>query len=267
MERYQRHKHPLGDSTTDGDCHRHDNSHCPAGHTEQGRHGSQNCRKDDAVDSIFTRIQYMLKQGGKAALEAIVETLKNEAADQLNGLNIDWDEFATDSAEQQKLLDLLNPMLQQNNIEVYTLNDLQTLWSDIGERGRRAAAGGGSGAACYIAVEAVLVKATKGKSLKPANRHAVGLFLATACGIAAAEVPVPDPDDDSSDDDGRSNTPRETPPSDTTPTTIAPPTTTTVPPPTTAPPFDPAGCHTWFELTRTCVKIDEKDGMATITRH
>lgn len=101
--------------------------------------GSQDCRTNDAVDSIFTRIQHLIKQGGRAALEAVVETLRNEAADQLDDLDIDWDDFATDPDEQQNLLNLLNPVLEQNNVEVYTLNDLQTLWSDIGERGRRAA--------------------------------------------------------------------------------------------------------------------------------
>lgn len=77
---------------------------------------------------------------------------------------------------------------------------------------------------------------------------------------------MPDPDDDSSDtqsacqpwpscrtakptDGDGSSTPRESAT------------------PTTQPPFDPADCHTWFELTRICVKIDEKDGMATITYH
>ncbi|WP_419854338.1 hypothetical protein [Candidatus Poriferisodalis sp.] len=245
---YQRHRHPLGSGTTDTECHHHENSHCPAGHTEHGGHGSQDCRKNDPVDNIFTRVQHLLKQGGKAALKAVAETLRNEAADQLE--SIDWDRFETDPVEASKLLELLNPVLRRQNIEVYTLDDLQTLWSDIGRGGR----GGAGAVACDIGVEAGLAKLTKGKSLKKSVRKAVRTVVVAVCGGVTALAPVPDPDDDSGDDSSTPQTPA--------PTTTQPPAPTT-----TQPPFDHTDCHTWLEAIRACIKIDERDGRATITYH
>ena len=206
-----------------------------------------------ALDKALKQAGSLIATGTKAALKAAVEALKDEVED----LDIDWDRFGTDPVEASKLLELLNPVLEQSNLDVrvYTLNDLQTLWSDIGERGRAAAAGGTGAVACYIGVEAVLVKATKGKSLKAANRHAVAGLLSAVCGGLTPQVPVPDPSDDSSDDDGSSTPQTPTP-------TTQPPTPTT-----TQPPFDSADCHTWLEAIRTCIKIDERDGMVTITRH
>ncbi|MDE0133895.1 MAG: hypothetical protein OXH86_06845 [Acidimicrobiaceae bacterium] len=192
----RRHKHGLG-----GTCHRVDVSHCPAGHTEQGGHGSQDCRKNDVPDNVFTRIQHLLQQGGKAALDAVVETLKNEAADQLAGLDIDWENFGTDGDEQQKLLNVLNPVLKQNNIETYTIDDVKSLWADIDWYGR---AGAGA-AACGAAVDATMAKLTKGRSLKPKARAAVKRSIEAACGIGAASVPVPDNDGTGDDDDSESD--------------------------------------------------------------
>ncbi|MYH74648.1 MAG: hypothetical protein F4155_07600 [Acidimicrobiales bacterium] len=197
LEVVQRHRHPLGDSTTDGDCHRHDISHCPAGQTETGGHGSQDCREDDSPDTIFTRIQHLFELNGKAVLDAVIETLRNEAADQLTGLDIDWENFATDGDAQQKLLDMLNPVLKQNNIEVYTINDMKNLWADIGRYGRAGAAG----AACYAAVEATMAKLTKGKSLKKEARHAAAAMASAVCAVGPELVPVPETNDDSSGDD------------------------------------------------------------------
>ncbi|WP_419854336.1 hypothetical protein [Candidatus Poriferisodalis sp.] len=275
------------------DCHR--KSDAPAGH------GHAPITASDPVGDALKRAGSLIATGTKAALKAAVEALRNEAADQLE--SIDWDRFETDPVEASKLLELLNPVLEQSNLDVrvYTLNDLQTLWSDIGEQGRAAAATGAGGAACYVAVEAILVKVTKGKSLKPGNRHAVGLFLGAACAIGAEQVPVPDPDgdgssddgssdddasdDDSSDDgDGDGDDSSETQPTcqpwpncrtakprdgggSSTPQTPAPTTTQPPAPATTQPPFDHTDCHTWLEAIRACIKIDERDGRATITYH
>ncbi|MDE0133893.1 MAG: hypothetical protein OXH86_06855 [Acidimicrobiaceae bacterium] len=128
------------------------------------------------------------------------ETLKNEAADQVAGLDIDWENFGTDGDEQQKLLDVLNPVLQQNNIEIYTIDDITSLWTDIGKAGR----GGAVAVGCYAAVEAALAKVTKGKSLKKASRHAAAGVASGVCGGVATYMPVPDTggDDDDSDDGG-----------------------------------------------------------------
>ena len=84
-ETYQRHKHPLGDSTTDGACHRHDNSHCPAGDTEQGGHGSQDCRKNDEGGASLTdelrRAVGLFRVGTAKAVEAARAVLNKIAED------------------------------------------------------------------------------------------------------------------------------------------------------------------------------------------
>ncbi|MXX43554.1 MAG: hypothetical protein F4190_04880 [Acidimicrobiales bacterium] len=76
LEIARRHRHPLGDSTADGNCHRHDDSHCPAKQIEIGGHGSQNCQKTDAVDNIITRIQHLIKQGTTTSLDAAREAIE-----------------------------------------------------------------------------------------------------------------------------------------------------------------------------------------------
>lgn len=107
LETVQRHRHPLGDSSTVSACHRHDNSHCPAGHTERGGHGSQNCRRHDAVDNFVTRIQHLIEQGTVTSLDA--------ARDAINKALTDLGEDALRNAEMnqhlgQELLDLYNSL-------------------------------------------------------------------------------------------------------------------------------------------------------------
>ena len=76
LETVQRHKHPIGDRSGDSACHRVGNSHCPAGHTETGGHGSQTCRKNDAPDNIVTRTQHLIETGGSTGLEMAVDAIK-----------------------------------------------------------------------------------------------------------------------------------------------------------------------------------------------
>jgi len=76
LESYQRHRHPLGGGADSG-CHRHDSSHCPAGQTEQGGHGLQDCRKNDSADNIVTRTQHLIDQGTQAALRQAIDAVKS----------------------------------------------------------------------------------------------------------------------------------------------------------------------------------------------
>ena len=83
LSSYERHRHPIGDNTSESACHRHDDSHCPAGQTETGAHGAQNCRENDAPDSLAARLKQigdLISTGTSAALsqaramyEAIIE--------------------------------------------------------------------------------------------------------------------------------------------------------------------------------------------------
>ncbi|MDE0232934.1 MAG: hypothetical protein OXN93_11695 [bacterium] len=75
LETYQRHRHPLGGGA-DAGCHRHDSSHCPAGHTEQGAHGAQDCRRNDNPDTIATRIQHIIETGAVKVPDTLATALK-----------------------------------------------------------------------------------------------------------------------------------------------------------------------------------------------
>ena len=68
-ERYQRHKHTLGNGSDETDCHRADVSHCPAGHTETGGHGAQKCVKSE-ITSDLQRAVGLFRVGTAKAVEA-----------------------------------------------------------------------------------------------------------------------------------------------------------------------------------------------------
>ena len=232
MGRYQRHKHPLGDSTTDGDCHRHDNSRCPAGHTEQGRHGSQDCRKDDAVDSIFTRIQHMFKQSGKAALEAI-EAIVN-----------DLGEAALEDAEiRQEADDEITAWLKHNR------DAAKRHWNGLLQPVRAASKAG----TCAVLLGAAALDP------EPTSKVTlIAVLSAMGCALLIDDIEdlILGSDDDNPPREGGTAAARPRPD----PTTTAPP--------TTAVPFDPENdCDTWFAGIRACITIDKEDGMATITYH
>ncbi|WP_420438681.1 hypothetical protein [Candidatus Poriferisodalis sp.] len=88
LRSYERHRHPIGDNKSESACHRHDDSHCPEGQTETGAHGAQNCRENDAPDSLAARLNQigdLFSTGTSAALSKARAMW--EAINEANGEN------------------------------------------------------------------------------------------------------------------------------------------------------------------------------------
>ena len=147
---------------------------------------------------MATRIQYLLEKGTAAALDAVIEALQNEAADRLNQLDeIDWENLHTDGDSQEKLVQVLNPLLESNNLDPVTLNDLRDLadvWTSLHDDVRTA----GATAGCYAATAAALA-ATKGKIAKKPKVLAE-LLISVGCAIGERRIPDGSNGDSPADD-------------------------------------------------------------------
>ena len=77
LRTYERHRHPIGDSSGDSACHRLDDSHCPAGQTETGGHGSGSCA-DDEIGNELIRIAGLIRNGALNAARAALNKIAEE---------------------------------------------------------------------------------------------------------------------------------------------------------------------------------------------
>ncbi|WP_419839228.1 hypothetical protein [Candidatus Poriferisodalis sp.] len=154
---------------------------------------------------MATRIQYLLEKGTAAALDAVIETINNEAADKLNQWNgIDWENLHTDGDSQEKLLKALNPLLENSSFDPVTLNDLRDLadvWTSLNDDVRT----GGAAAGCWAVTFAALAT-TKGKIAKKPKVLAE-LLVTVGCAIGERRIPDGSNDDSPGDENTADDSP------------------------------------------------------------